>query len=819
MTAADGKVVIDTSLDNKGFIAGIKQMKTNAGGLTSVVKKLGTVMAGAFAVGKLIEFGKAAVELGSNVAEVQNVVDVAFGSMSGKVEEFAQSAIANFGMSTLAAKKTASTYMAMAKGMGLSEQTAYEMSISLAGLTGDVASFYNISQELADTKLKSVFTGETETLKDLGVVMTQANLEAYALSQGITKSMDNMTQAEKVALRYGFVMDSLALAQGDFARTSDSWANQTRILSMQWQELMSIIGQSLITVLAPVVKTLNQIVSQLISLASTANSVIQSLFGGAAGQGLSQTAANAEKMEDGISQSVENQNALTEATQDTAKAQNKLLAGFDEINKFGASSDAGSGSTATVAVSLPTVEESVGAEATEALSPILEFFERLKTALQPTTDALAALWVQLKRIGGFAGNALVDFYHDFLVPVGRWVLGVGLPALVNTLANGLAKIDLEAARTQLSNMWGAVSNLGAVWAIVAVQILGVLNSTILPALTQFYWQTVGVLDVLFSNVKRIFDSIWRDAVSPALSLIVGIWINAWNVVLEMWDKHGAPIFDKIRTAVQLAADTWRNIWETAIRPVWETFMMVLDQVWTEHLEPLWRKFLDFVGVLVQGALDIYNGFILPVVNYFVDMFGPRISGAVNTVVRIIGNFLGGVADIAGEVMTILGGLINFIVGVFTSDWRKAWSGVADIFKGVWNIAVGVVEGAINLLIRGLNTLIRGINKAFDPVRALIGFPPIINELSLVQLPRLAQGAVIPPNHEFLAVLGDQKSGTNIEAPLSTIEQAVENVLNRRGGSGGEQTIILECDRVQFAKLVYKLNQSETKRHGVSLVGG
>lgn len=289
---ADGSVTIDTSLNTDGLEKGIKGIKGELGGLESVVRKLGAVIASVFAVRAIVNFSKECIELGSNVAEVQNVVDVAFGDMTDRVEAFAAGAIRNFGMSQLAAKKTASTYMAMAKGMGVADETAADMSITLAGLTGDVASFYNISQELADIKLKSVFTGETETLKDLGVVMTQDNLAAYALAQGITKSYDAMTQAEKVALRYNFVLDSLALANGDFARTSNSWANQTRILSMQWQEFMGIMGQALITVLTPVVKTLNQIVSGLISVANTFNSVVSSVFGGANTQ-IQQTQANA----------------------------------------------------------------------------------------------------------------------------------------------------------------------------------------------------------------------------------------------------------------------------------------------------------------------------------------------------------------------------------------------------------------------------------------------------------------------------------------------------------------------------------------------
>lgn len=184
MARTDGRVIIDTSLDNKGFIKGIRSMTEQTGGLRSAVRRLGSAITAAFAVKQIVDFGKKAVEIGSNVAEVQNVVDVAFGELTYKAEEFASTAITQFGMSTLAAKKTASTYMAMAKGMGVASSEAADMAITLAGLSGDVASFFNISQELADIKLKSVFTGETETLKDLGVVMTQDNLKAYALSSG-----------------------------------------------------------------------------------------------------------------------------------------------------------------------------------------------------------------------------------------------------------------------------------------------------------------------------------------------------------------------------------------------------------------------------------------------------------------------------------------------------------------------------------------------------------------------------------------------------------------------------------------------------------
>lgn len=184
-------------------------------GLGTIVKRIGFLVGSAFAVGKLIQFGKESIELGSDLAEVQNVVDVTFTTMSDKVNEFAKNAMTSAGLSETMAKRYVGTFGAMSKSFGFSEAQAYDMSTALTQLTGDVASFYNISQDLAYIKLKSVFTGETETLKDLGVVMTQSALDQYALANGYSKTTSAMTEQEKVALRLAFVQKQLSAASGD----------------------------------------------------------------------------------------------------------------------------------------------------------------------------------------------------------------------------------------------------------------------------------------------------------------------------------------------------------------------------------------------------------------------------------------------------------------------------------------------------------------------------------------------------------------------------------------------------------------------------
>jgi hypothetical protein len=808
MAAADGSIIID--------------VRANTQQATSALTKLAKLAATAFAVDKIIDFSKQAIQLGSDVAEVQNVVDVAFGDMSSAVDEFAQNAITNFGMSELAAKRTASTYMAMARNMGLSQAEAAEMSLTLTGLTGDVESFYNISQELADIKLKSVFTGETETLKDLGIVMTQANLEAFALSQGITKSISAMSQAELVTLRYNFVLDQLSLASGDFIRTQDSWANQTRILSMQWEQFMSIVGQALIQVLLPVVQTLNRIVSALIDMANAFNAAITAIFGGANTE-ITQTQDNVGAVSSGIDEAVDNQNALTDATKETNKEQKKSIASFDEINKLTGNSASGSGGGAggTAGGGLSKIETITSNDIVEsaAESKILKLIDRLKDAFSPLedsfkktfayisegvgklTDVFLDMWNDIKSLGpplyDWFNNEFMDFLNQFILTAGNVVGGL-----------------LDSAAMVLSDIWN----------IVIFPTLTKWAVDILPLLTNIATQVLSVGDVLFENVKAVFDMIWQDAIAPAMQIIQDIWNDVWDSIIKFWNTWGAPIFGQIKAAISDTTSVFVNIWNTILKPVLTTLGNTFTELWTLHLKPLLDNFLNFVGQVINAGLKIYNELILPAIDWITNLFGEVIVKYLNKGSDAFFSFLGIVSDIVSGLLTLLGGVIEFLAGVFTRDWEYAWNGISSAFSKVWDGFVQTIKDALNLGISLVNKFIDWINehlviripKVTIPFLGTFGGQEI-RPFTIPNIPYLAQGAVIPPNREFLAVLGDQKQGTNIEAPLSTIEKAVENVLNRRG-YGSQQTVILQLDREQLGKVVYELNKAETRRIGVNLAG-
>lgn len=270
-------VSAEVQLDTKSFNAKAdeavqkgKQMSEELGqqgeGIKGMLKN-----AFSFATGKLLadagqkvaqfalDFAKESISIASNIQEVQNVVDVTFGDAASRIETWADSARTQFGLTELQAKQYASTIGAMFKSMGIAEDQVYDMSTAMAGLAADMASFYNLDFDTAFQKIRSGISGETEPLKQLGINMSVANLEAYALSQGITKSVEKMSQAEQATLRYNYLLSVTADAQGDFARTSDSYANSLRKLETSVDTLKSHLGEMLLPVVNDVVNTVNSL--------------------------------------------------------------------------------------------------------------------------------------------------------------------------------------------------------------------------------------------------------------------------------------------------------------------------------------------------------------------------------------------------------------------------------------------------------------------------------------------------------------------------------------------------------------------------------
>ena len=837
---ADGKVTISTALDNKGLRRGIDQISGQLGGLKSVLGKIGGMIAAAFAVREVARFGAACIELGSNVAEVQNVVDVSFGSMAYKMEEFADTAITSFGMSKLAAKQAGSTYMAMARGMGVAEDAASDMAIALTGLSGDVASFFNISQEDAAYKLRSIFTGETEALKDLGVVMTQANLQQYAMAHGMNSNIQAMSQAEQVALRYSFVVDSLKLAAGDFARTQDSWANQTRILSMQWQEFMSIIGQALTTVLLPLVKLLNTIVAALINMANTLNSVITAIFGGSntqlqgAGAMADANAAIASSAADAAA----GEDALADAAAAAGKAAKGATLGIDELNVVQQNTGTGSGSggasagAGTAGGALQTTVTGEAAGLSDGLQKIVDKIQQLWQPIRDISfDNLVRAFDSLKQALEPIGKALFDglewAWYNLLVPLATWTIQDALPVFLEGLAAALNLLSavVQALQPGAQWLWDNFLQPLAAWTGDAIVKALELVRDGLKGVSDWINSNQGAFQVM-TGIVAAFLCLWTGVEFATWLInaggVVGMFTSITNAVkkgtiAKLADKAldlqiialyakdfvvasakavaalvkqtaawvagtAAKVKDTAAQWAQIAAAT---AWKAACAAA-EVATMAFGKAIAFLSSPIGIVVAAIVALValiavkgdeIQALLQKVDDFLQNIfAKDWADVFGPVLGGILN-------GFFTSVKNIWDSVKRIFDGIIDFIRGVFTGDWERAWKGVQDIFGGIFDGLVAMAKAPLNLIIGLLNGVVGAVNSMIGGLNQLRfeapDWVPVIGGKSwgvhiptLPSLPYLAQGAVIPPNREFLAVLGDQRSGTNIEAPLSTIQQAV-----------------------------------------------
>lgn len=517
MARYDGSIRINTAINTQGFDRGINHLRD---GMISIGKSMGGIIKSlgfGLGIAGLVSLGKQAIETASDIQEVQNVVDTAFGSMSYKMEQFADTAVTQFGISKLSAKEMGSTFMAMGLSMIGSMEAASDMAINLTGRVADMSSFFNKSAKEVSTAAKSIYTGETESLKEYGVVMTEVNLQEYAATKGINKKISAMTQAEKVQLRYNYFMEQTALAAGDFAKTSDSWANQTRILSEQFKELLSVIGSGLINVFTPVIKFLNTVLSLLIAIAKQVSYVLSALFGisiptadsGKFAQDMDAAAGGADDFADGIKK----------AGKEADKTKGKL-ASFDKLEVLKKDSGGSGGGAAGAGgigdafkvdsfENLPTDKLLDMNEIADKMAAILR---NLRDAAKGALEALSRLWNEgLALLGNFVWNTLRDFYEHFLVPVGKWILGEGLPRLFDITNKLLKSINWGTLQRRLRDFYDVLAKLAK---FTFKALLDFYEHFLAPIAV---WTMNRALPMLLQTLTDLGNKIKWDLLNDALS--------------------------------------------------------------------------------------------------------------------------------------------------------------------------------------------------------------------------------------------------------------------------------------------------------------
>ena len=747
MTLEELKVVI--TAETSGLKKELNSLKTQlsktektvtktTGGIKKALSSLTKGFTATAIVYGLIKVGKQAVQTASDLQEVQNVVEVSFGSMSAEVDKFAENALKQFGLSKLSAKQFASTFMAMSNGMGIAAEAGKNMSLNLTALAGDLASFRNVEQDVAFTALKSVFTGETETLKQFGIVMTEANLEAYALSQGITKSYSAMSQAEKVALRYSFVLNATKGAQGDFARTSNNWANQVRILKEQFKELAGIIGNGLLKVLQPLIILLNKVLGLAISVA---NSLSQA-FGGKKIKESSTSVSNMASGMSDIASGAEDTSSGLDSADKSAKKLKRTLAGFDQLNVLstsdsGSSTSSGAGGgggdiTGLANASYISTEE----EVESGVSKADEYFKQVSEIYHKWFDNLPKLKINFDK-----EQALED-----IKGIGLDVLNTisGLGSFVITIGINLANdLDIGKLTNDFISLVKSVTGLASS-----------LTDVLVPAFEKLY--DIGLKPVVewigeklhdaFKTLSGIIDDFAKFVEENAEGF------KAWGEILGVVAKA-------IWSIIEPMADAAWNTFKGLILAIYEVFKLLL------------KILLEVGKALVKVVKDPKQAW---------DDFK-----------SYVGSFFDNMKNKAGSAVSGIKEAFKGIPEWFRTTFTKAWTNVKNVFSKGGKVFTGIKDGilsglksVINALIRGINRVVaipfNGLNAALNKLKniKILGrkpFSKLIGNISVPQIPMLAKGGVITsPTIAMMGEYAGAKTNPEIVTPQSILKETISS---------------------------------------------
>lgn len=753
-------------------------------GIKGTAKKAGMALAAAFSVKKIVDFSKQCLELGSDLAEVQNVVDVTFPSMTSQVDKFVQNAVKNFGLSETMAKRFTGTYGAMAKAFGFSEQQAYDMGTALTGLAGDVASFYNLSQDEAYTKLKSVFTGETESLKDLGVVMTQTALDSYALANGFGKTTSQMSEAEKVALRFQFVSEQLSAAQGDFSRTSDSWANQVRILKLQFDSFKASIGQGLINVFTPVIKVVNLLIGKLVTLANAFKSFTELLTGNkssgasqissmgdaatSAGNGMDDAAQSADNMTDST-------NKAGNAAKKTAKAMRSLM-GFDKINKLDSKTDSSSSTTGS---GTPSTDFGSLAQG----DTVIDKTDKKMQGLINRCKELESLFKKGFQIGFGDSNKKIDSINASIKNIGKNLKEIFTdPAVVSaankcadSIALAFGKITGSFARIGLTiadNLIGGVDkylekskdyikkNLISIFDVtgeiadlsgdfmvaiadifdvfssddakgITADIIGIFADGYLGAITvslKFVRDLAKIIVVpVTQNVDKI-KTAFENILAPiriVLDTIHQSVKDTFTKINAVYDEHIAPFFDSISQGISDIVGTLLDGFNTYIAPVLQSLATDFDGTWKDSVQPTLDGILDLLGSVFDLLKVLWENLLQPFINWIAKNIMPLLAPIIKELGSDFLDLLSTVSNVIRGITKVLQGLIDFVTGVLSGDWEKALGGLGEIAEG-FQISLGATWDFIKKDIFGKaishlkNSVVPGWSGSFELLKSTTG---------------------------------------------------------------------------------------------------
>ena len=750
---ADGSIILDTRINNKGAYAELKELqakaKSTAQQVAALDKQINTANSKHLALGKELSDAQSKAE--STAAELENVNEQldSFVKRRAEIEKQRDSSLTPEAANLKAQEFVGQHFASDAAKASELQGALDKLQQSIPGLTAKYTEQESALAGLQDqhAALAAQLATEEQAVTRQSSLAGKAQIAATAVAR-TSKAVGQLGRRLAGIVSGALVFNLISSALRSVVNVMGTTIAKTNGVSTALGKLKGAAATAaagLASALSPAIIGLLNLLTSLI------NGFLRllSLLTGKSISSMKQTAK-------GI-------NAVGSAAGSTSKQADKAkrsLAGFDEIERL----DAKTGSSGGANYNFDHIASPLGG----ITDKLKNFWSTFQTLLAPSVAAWSAAWEQIRNAASAVWpevqQAALAFWNEGLSPLLTYLSGTFAPGVINAFSEAFAPI------------------------------VGGVAST-----------AIYVLADLFTWACGIGTDAINGVLIPALDLLLQIWQDLMSGIKTAWDTYGQPLMDGVILAFQNLEDLATLLWETIVKPILQNLISVLQQLWSSHLKPLWDDILLLVASVANCLLDLWNNLLAPVAKWIIATFGPAFAEVFNAIADVVGVAVGAIADAIDLAIVVLRGLADFLSAVFRGNWDTAWQAIGNTVSTVWDKMTNAIKTAVNGIIgfinRMISAVVTGINTVINALNGLsfdlpdifggghVGFH--ISTLTAPQIPYLAQGAVIPANREFLAVLGDQNHGTNVEAPLDTIKQAVAEVMEdlQAGQMAGFEAVV------------------------------
>lgn len=772
---ADGSIILDTRINNKGAYAELKELqakaKSTAQQVAALDRQINTANSKHLALGKELSDAQSKAE--STAAELESVNEQLRSFVQRRAEiEKQRNPLLTPETANLNAQEFVGQHFASDAAKASELQGALDkLQQSIPGLTAKYTEQESALAGLQDqhAALAAQLATEEQAVTRQSSLAGKAQIAATAVAR-TSKAVGQLGRRLAGIVSGALVFNLISSTLRSVVNVMGTTIAKTNGVSTALGKLKGAAATAaagLASALSPAIIGLLNLLTSLI------NGFLRllSLLTGKSISSMKQTAK-------GI-------NAVGSAAGSTSKQADKAkrsLAGFDEIERL----DAKTGGSGGANYNFDHIASPLGG----ITDKLKNFWSTFQTLLAPSVAAWSTAWEQIRNAASAVWpevqQAALAFWNEGLSPLLTYLSGTFAPGVINAFSEAFAPI------------------------------VGGVAST-----------AIYVLADLFTWACGIGTDAINGVLIPALDLLLQIWQDLMSGIKTAWDTYGQPLMDGVILAFQNLENLATLLWETIVKPILQNLISVLQQLWSYHLKPLWDDILLLVASVANCLLDLWNNLLAPVAKWIIATFGPAFAEVFNAIADVVGVAVGAIADAIDLAAVVLRGLTDFLSAVFRGNWDAAWQAIGNTVSTVWDKMTNAIKTAVNGIIgfinRMISAVVTGINTVINALNGLsfdlpdifggghVGFN--ISTLTAPQIPYLAQGAVIPANREFLAVLGDQSHGTNVEAPLDTIKQAVAEVMEdlQAGQMAGFEAVVSVLREILSAVYGIELTDEDVGR--------